>query len=157
MSAFTATTRSQAIVAADPPAIWNALTDPHLLPQLTPLLTRIEVERPDLWRWHLMRISALGVGISPVFTEHMQFQPMRRIEFTHQPPAGVTEHAGVVGTYQLAEHRHGTRLAVELTMRVELPLPRLSAPAVQRVMTATMARTGERFSENLLRHLGLKG
>ena len=41
-------------------------------------------------------------------------------------------------------------------MSVELPLPRLSAPAVERVMRVTMARTGDRFSDNLLRHLGLK-
>jgi hypothetical protein len=38
---------------------------------------------------------------------------------------------------------------------VDLPLPRTAALAVERVMKSTMARTGDRFSANLLRHLGL--
>ncbi|HTZ44959.1 MAG TPA: SRPBCC family protein [Jatrophihabitans sp.] len=153
MSSFSAGVRSEAVVPADPARIWAALTDPELLPRLTPLLVRIDTDG-DLWRWHLTRISALGVGISPVFTERMRFEPMRRIDYTHAPPAGAREQAGVEGSYRLTETGAGTHLAVELTMRVELPLPRAAAPAVQGVMRATMARTGDRFSQNLLRHLG---
>lgn len=155
MATFSATNRSQAVVAADQHKIWDALTDPQLLVRLTPLLTRIEADG-DCWRWHLTRITALGVGIAPVFTERMQFTPTSSIRFSHTPPAGVREHAGVEGHYELEPAEHGTHLSVELTMSVELPLPRLSAPAVQRVMSVTMARTGDRFSDNLLRHLGLK-
>ena len=59
------------------------------------------------------------------------------------------------GSYQLAKVPGGTRLAAEMTMCVELPLPRLAAPAVQGVMRTTMAATRDRFSANLLRHLGL--
>jgi carbon monoxide dehydrogenase subunit G len=151
---FSASTRSTAVVPAERSTIWTALVDPKLLPQLTPLLRSIDADG-DYWRWHLMRISALGVGISPVFTERMRFDPERRIEFTHEPPQGSREYAGVEGTYELTDNSDGTLLAVELTIRVELPLPKLSALAVQRVMKATMARTGDRFSANLLRHLGL--
>jgi hypothetical protein len=39
---------------------------------------------------------------------------------------------------------------------VDLPLPKSARFAVQRVMKSTMERTGDRFSANLLRHLGLK-
>lgn len=155
MATFTATNRSEAVVAADRDAIWAVLTDPDLLVQLTPLLTRIDADG-DRWTWHLMRITALGVGIAPVFTEQMTFTPTTQIRFHHVSPAGSREHAGVEGHYELTDAPHGTHLAVELTMAVDLPLPRLSAPAVERVMSLTMARTGERFSANLLRHLGLK-
>jgi len=156
MATFSCTNRSEAIVAADQQTIWDALTDPQLLVRLTPLLTGIDADG-DTWRWHLTSISALGVGIAPVFTEQMTFTPTRQIRFTHRPPPGVKEHAGVEGHYELEPAAHGTHLLVELTMSVDLPLPRLSAPAVQRVMSVTMARTGERFSANLLKHLGLKG
>jgi hypothetical protein len=61
----------------------------------------------------------------------------------------------VEGSYRLTEVPGGTQLAAEMTMCVELPLPRAAAPAVQAVMKATMARTRDRFSANLLRHLGL--
>lgn len=155
MATFSATTRSQAVVAADGPRIWAALTDPHLLVRLTPLLTGIDADG-DIWRWHLTSIAALGVGITPVFTEQMTFTPTSRIVFAHRPPPGVHEYAGVEGHYELEPAEHGTRLTVELAMSVELPLPRLSAPAVQRVMSATMSRTGDRFSANLLRYLGLR-
>ena len=50
----------------------------------------------------------------------------------------------------------GTALKISLTLEVELPLPRRAAPAVRRVMQATMTRMGDRFSTNLLRHLGLE-
>ncbi|MDT7643942.1 MAG: hypothetical protein QOC75_942, partial [Pseudonocardiales bacterium] len=39
---------------------------------------------------------------------------------------------------------------------VELPLSKLVAPAVVRIMEGTMQRMGERFSTNLLNHLGVQ-
>lgn len=155
MSAFTASISGSAVVPAERERIWAALSDPRLLPRLTPLLVRIETPSPELWRWHMMRISALGVGISPVFTERMRFAPPERIDYTHAPPAGGHEYAGVEGCYRLATVPGGTRLYAEMTMCVELPLPRLAAPAVQGVMRTTMAATRDRFSANLLRYLGL--
>jgi carbon monoxide dehydrogenase subunit G len=154
MSTFTASIAGGALVPAERERIWAALTDPELLPQLTPLLVRIEPDG-DLWRWQMMRISALGVGVSPVFTERMRFSPVQRIDYRHEPPAGSHEYAGVEGCYRLTAVPGGTRLYAEMTMCVELPLPRAAAPAVQAVMRGTMARTRDRFSANLLRHLGV--
>lgn len=153
MARFSATTRSEIVLAAPRDRIWAALVDPVLLPQLTPLLRRIEVAG-DLWRWHLAGLSVLGVGIEPVFTERMAFDEGRLITFTHAPPPGVVEPAGTEGWYALADVPGGTHLAIALALTVELPLPRAAGPAVRAVMTATMQRTGERFGANLLRHLG---
>jgi hypothetical protein len=50
----------------------------------------------------------------------------------------------------------GTHLAISLTLHVELPLARVAAPAVTRVMKGTMQHTGDRFSADLLRHLGVE-
>lgn len=155
MTRFTATTESHAIVPADRTDIWNALTDPELLPRLTPLLRRIDAHG-DIWTWHMTRISALGVSISPSFTERMRFDEGHRIEYTHQPPSGQRERAGAEGWYDLADVGGGTELKISLSLEVDLPLPRRTAPAVRGVMQATMTRMGERFSANLLRHLGLE-
>lgn len=154
MARFTATTDSDAIVPADRMQIWAALTDPQLLPELTPLLHRIDADG-DTWTWHMARISALGVSISPSFTERMRFDTGHRIEYTHQPPPGVRERAGAEGWYELTDTEGGTQLKISLTLDVDLPLPRSAAPAVCKVMQATMNRMGERFSANLLRHLDL--
>ena len=156
MNRFSATTESEAVVPAERTAIWAALTDPVLLPKLTPLLRRIDADG-DLWHWQMMRIAALGVSISPNFTERMRFDPERRIDYSHEPPAGVVERTGASGHYHLADAAGGTRLAISLRLDVELPLPTLAAPAVTRVMQGAMQRTGERFSANLLRHLGVTG
>jgi len=51
--------------------------------------------------------------------------------------------------------RGGTHLKISLTLHVDLPLPRMAEPTVVGAMSATMARMGERFSTNLLRHLGV--
>ena len=64
MNRFQATNHSEAVVTADREAIWAALTDPVVLPRLTPLLRTIETDG-DLWRWHLTRITILGIGLAP--------------------------------------------------------------------------------------------
>jgi hypothetical protein len=133
--------------------VWKALTDPVLLPRLTPLLSRIDADG-DVWRWHMVRIAALGVSVIPTFTERMTFTEPSVIDYSHEPPRGTTERAGAEGRYRLTEIDGGTHLAISLTLSVDLPLPRAAAPAVRKVMTGIMQRTGERFSANLLAHLG---
>lgn len=155
MTRFTATTESEAIVPADRMDIWRALTDPNLLPELTPMLRRIDADG-DLWTWHMTRISALGVSISPSFTEQMTFTDGHRIEYTHTPPSGARERAGAEGCYDLSDVDGGTGLKISLTLEVDLPLPRSATPAVRRVMQTTMNRMGDKFSANLLHHLGLE-
>jgi len=155
---FSTTTASESVVAADRGAIWAALTDPTLLPRLTPLLTGIETDG-DLWRWSMIRLAVLGVGITPTFTERMRFTESAegsRIDYTHEPPGGVHEFAGAEGRYALTDVPGGTHLAISLTLHVELPLSRLAAPAVVGLMNVTLQRTGDRFVTNLLRHLGAK-
>ncbi|GAA1855714.1 hypothetical protein GCM10009836_39810 [Pseudonocardia ailaonensis] len=153
MNRFATTTASESVVAAERGAIWAVLTDPDMLPLLTPLLTGIETDG-DLWRWSMIRIAVLGVGITPTFTERMRFTERSRIDYTHEPPAGVHEYAGAEGWYALEDVPGGTHLAISLTLHVELPLPRLAAPTVVGLMKVTLQRTGDRFVTNLLRHLG---
>lgn len=155
MNRFSATNRSDAVVAADRADIWAVLTDPVLLPKLTPLLTGIDADG-DTWVWHLIRLSVLGVGVGSNFTEKMTFDEGRSIEYAHVPPPGVVERTGAEGWYKLKDVPGGTHLAISLTLNVELPLPRAARPVVQRVMAETMQRTGDRFSTNLLRHLGVR-
>lgn len=149
---FSATNRSEAVVRADREVVWAVLTDPELLPKLTPLLQRIDADG-DLWTWHMRRIAALGVSIVPAFTERMTFDEGNRIDYTHEAPRGVRERAGAEGWYVLTDVADGTKLQIQLTLSVDLPLPKAAAPAVQRVMSSMMARTGQRFSANLLRQL----
>lgn len=155
MARFSATTQSEAVVPADRMEIWRALTDPDLLPRLTPLLRKIDADG-DTWTWHMTRIAALGVSISPSFTETMSFDEGRQIKYTHTPPPGVRERAGAEGWYELSDVATGTLLRISLGLEVDLPLPRSTSPAVRKVMEGTMNRMGERFSANLLRHLGLE-
>lgn len=154
MSRFSATNVSQAVVAAPRADIWAAITDATLLPRLTPLLRRIDTDG-DLWRWHLSGLSVLGVGISPVFTERMTFTEAKRIEYTHEPPAGTSERTGAEGWYDLTDSAGGTDLAISLTLHVDLPISGLARPAVTLVMHQTMQQMGERFSTNLQRYLGV--
>ncbi|MEU7812931.1 SRPBCC family protein [Pseudonocardia sp. NPDC049154] len=155
MNRFTTTTESEAVVAAERPGIWAVLTDPDLLPRLTPLLTSIETDG-ERWRWSMMRLAVLGVGIQPTFTERMRFtdgSEESRIDFTHEPPRDTHEFTGAEGWYRLRDVDGGTHLAIRLTLHVELPLSRLASPAVVGLMNVTLQRTGDRFVTNLLHHL----
>jgi carbon monoxide dehydrogenase subunit G len=154
MTRFSATTGNTAVVPADRMAIWAVLTDPDLLAELTPILQRIDADG-DQWTWHLERISALGVGITPTFTERMTFDEGHRIEYVHEPPDGINERTGAQGSYDMRDTDEGTALGIELTLDVDLPLPRSAGPAVRRIMTRMVRRTGDQFSANLYKHLGV--
>lgn len=162
MTRFSATVTSQAVISAPRAEVWAALTDPALLAKLTPLLDHIDAEG-DTWTWHMTEVKALGVGISPVFTEAMTFtegDTESRIDFRHAAPAGTTERSGTEGNYVMTDAEvdgvTATKLDVELTLSVELPLPESAGRPVSRVMESTMNRTGDRFAENLLEHLGAR-
>ena len=101
----------------------------------------------------MSRIPVLGVSVAPSFTEKMIFDPEERIAFEHAPPDGKPERAAAEGWYVLEEVESGTKLSIKLELCVELPLPKASKRAVQRVMDGVMRRMGERFATNLLREL----
>lgn len=156
MARFSHRNVSEADVPAARSTIWKVVSDADLLAELTPLVEDIR-DRGEVWCWRMQGISALGVSMSPTFTERMVLTPEERMEFSHQPPAGAKERAGAEGTYTLADTvSGGTHLAVDITLTVELPLPRAAKRAVERVMAQTMQRTGDRFAENLYDHLGLE-
>ncbi len=159
MTRFTSTTSTESVVQAERKEIWAALTDPILLPRLTPFLHSIDTgvdERGDLWHWQLTRIPVLGISVVPAFTERMVFEEPHRIEFTHEPPDGKAERAGVEGNYRLEETEAGTRLSISLSVHVELPLSRFAAPAVQMAIKGVTATMGVRFAANLLHHVGAR-
>jgi carbon monoxide dehydrogenase subunit G len=155
LATFSARNVSEAVVPVAPAAIWRLLADARELTALTPLVRRIDVAG-ETWVWHLAGIAALGVSVEPSFTESMIFDEARSITFEHRPPDGVSERAGARGRYELHDLGDGrTRLFIDITLCVELPLPRASRRAVERVMATTMQRTGDRFGVNLYRRLGV--
>lgn len=159
MTRFEATNHSVAVVAAERARIWDVLSDPDLLARLTPLVRRIQ-DDGNTWVWHMAGIEVLGIEVAPVFTEAMDFAPQERIDFAHAPPAGARERGGADGHYLLSDAESAdepaTRLEIRITIHVDLPLPQLSRTAVEKVMEQSMARTGEAFARNLLRHLGIR-
>ena len=155
MAVFSAKTSAQADVAAERAAIWKALVDPDLVARLTPFVKEIRAEG-DHWRWQLSGLDLLGRKLAPAFTERMVFEEQRRIEFHHEPPDGTPERAGVNGWYDLSEGPDGTtRLETSLEICLDAPLPKVSGPAVRAAMKGVMATMGDRFSKNLLDHLGV--
>ncbi len=152
MTLFTAKTSSEATLKSSREKIWEALSDPELLPVLTPYLHRIDVDG-DRWRWNVARIPILGRSIGTTFTEVMTFDEPRRIGFKHDAERA-EEHSAVEGEYILEERGTGTHVSIALAVTVDLPFGRLARPAVETGMRAVMALMGRRFATNLLHHLG---
>lgn len=152
---FEARNVSTAEVPAPLDDIWDILRSPDTLAELTPLLDGITVSGAH-WCWQLGGFSALGVDIAPSFTERMEFEEHESIRFTHDPPSGANERAGADGDYTLtALGADRTRLDIDITLHVELPLPRASRRAVERIMSSTMVRTGNVFADRLYQRLGV--
>lgn len=153
MATFSSRNQSTAVVPAPRAAIWKVLTDPDSLARLTPLVKAIAADG-DRWCWQLGGISGLGITVSPNFLEQMSFVEGQRIEF--RPADGEDQRAGAEGTYLLADAPDGaTELAIDITITVDLPLPRAARRAVEKVMATTMAKTGDRFARNLYEALDL--
>lgn len=157
MASFTASRTAHAEVPAPREEIWEILVDPSSLAPLVPFVRSIEaLDGGTHWHWQLSGIAVAGLEVAPSFTERMTFEAPERIEFRHDPPAGVHERAGVVGWYDLQEVRPGvTALATSLEITLELPLPGLARPAVTRTMSGVVAQMGDRFATHLLRKLGV--
>jgi len=152
---FSSRNLSVATVPASVDALWSVVTDTAVLAELTPLVAHIDADG-DRWAWTLAGVSALGVTVAPTFSERMTFEPKQRILFEHDPPAGVHERAGADGFYELVEvDSSTTRLTIDITAWVELPLPSLARGAVEGVMATTMRRAGDAFARRLYRHLGI--
>lgn len=155
MTTFGAQNVSEADVPADRDAIWAVLSEPDLLAEMTPLIDRIHADG-DRWCWQLTGINALGLSVAPSFTEQMTFRAPESITFRHAPDPGSPERAGASGRYELEKLSPGrTRLFVDITLHVDLPLPARSRRLVERVMKSMMERTGQRFGQNLYNHLGI--
>jgi carbon monoxide dehydrogenase subunit G len=154
MTRFTASNKSAATLKSSRKDIWDALTDPVLLPKLTPYLNRIDVDG-DRWTWHVTKVPVLGKNIGSTFTEVMTFDEPKRIGFEHDPQR-TEERTEVSGEYHLEEDGSGTRVSIELGVSVELPFPKAMKRPVEGAISAVMAGMGKRFASNLLRHLGEK-
>ena len=152
MNRFRARNTSEATLRSSPEQVWDVLTDPVLLPRLTPYLKSIDVDG-DRWIWHLTRIPVMSATVTPTFTEVMTFEKPTRIVFAHDPEK-TAERTGVEGTYLLKPDGSGTHVAIDLEIWCDLPLPRISRVAVQTVMHGVVAAMGRRFASNMLRQLG---
>jgi len=155
MAWFSARTISASTVPVGSDQIWEILTDPSALAELTPLIKSIEASG-DHWLWKLNSIEALGLKVEAAFTERMEFSDGRQIVFAHDPPTGTKERAAVEGRYDVdPAGDDSTDLKVDLTLSVELPLPRLARHGVEKVIHSAMRVTGKQFAKNLYERLGL--
>jgi len=152
MTRFSAHNQSTATLKSSRKEVWDALTDPKLLPKLTPYLHTIDVDG-DRWRWNVAKVPLLGKSIGTRFTEVMTFEEPRRIGFKHDPEKS-DEQSAVEGEYILEEAGQGTRVSIDIGVTVDLPFSRALRRAVEGGMSAVMALMGRRFASNLLRHLG---
>lgn len=149
---FRARNKSEATIKAAPERAWEVLADPELLVRFTPNLRRIDADGNN-WTWHLTRLPVLSSAIEPSFTVLMEFEEPRRIVF-HGDESRTHENAGVEGEYHLKPVGGSTHLSVDLSIWVDLPLPGLTRPAVERLMTTVVAAMGMRFGQNMRRYLG---
>lgn len=155
MTRFSARNVSSSTVPAPSSEIWSLITDPETLATLTPLVDSIEAT-DEAWIWTLDRVAALGQKVDASFTERMEFTEGRRIVFSHDPPEGVKEMAGLEGVYDLTPTGDTTTdLAIDLTLSLELPLPSVSRVAVEGTLQTMMKVTGKTFATNLYERLGL--
>ncbi len=134
--------------------VWDVLVDADLVARFTPFVSAID-DQGDHWIWTLSGLKIAGKGFGATFTEKMTLEDGKRIEFTHDPPSGAKERAGVHGWYALSDHADGVLLETSLEICVDLPLPRISGGAVRSTMKGVMTQMGDRFSKNLLDHLGV--
>ncbi len=159
MTGFTASTEAEAIVLATRQQIWDVLKDADLVARMTPFVSGIE-DRGEHWVWSMTRLPVPRTTLSPTFTERMEYVELERIQFKHDAPEGAEENACVDGWYELedlepqGDEEVATMLRTSLSITLDLPLPGALKPAVKGSMKTVINQMGDRFSANLLEHLG---
>lgn len=156
MAVFASTRRDVADVPHSVADVWDVLVDPAAVARLTPLVSSIEVDSRERWIWRLQGVPLPGRRLDLTMTERMTFAPQRRIDFTHDPLGG-SSRAGAHGHYLLEPVQDGTRLTIELTVSVQLPLPGLARPAVEPAMQQVLHQMGQRFAAGLGKELARAG
>ncbi|MXG91426.1 SRPBCC family protein [Nocardioides flavescens] len=168
MASFTAGKHAEAVVRASQQEIWDVLRDPDLMARFTPFLQSITETRSGEgggetvhWVWQMTGLDVPGIDLKPRFTEKMVFAEPDRIDFTHDPPtdAGAkAEKASVEGWYELSPaddvEPGATNLVIDLQITVDLPVPKVAGGVVRTAMARVVDQMGDRFSANLLKHLG---
>lgn len=156
MTVFQHKLTSTATITATREQVWAALTDPDLVARITPQVRSIAADG-EHWTWQMSGFEAVGVKLAPCFRVRMSYVEPERISWVGDPAPGSRERVSTDGLYTLGDAADGnTDLYIELTVKADLPLPGLSRPAVTTTMSRTMAVMGDRFSKNLLDHLGAK-
>lgn len=153
LNEFTATRRDVAQVRASVEEVWALLVQPEVLVRHTPFLHAIEDRGGGRWVWQVGGIPYPGGVFTTSFTERMDLDAPRRIEFRHEP-ASERELAGAEGHYELTAGSSGTTLEIELGVTTRLPVPRAATPVVVRAMDVVIAQMGKAFARGLLRDLG---
>lgn len=168
MGSFTARKRAEAVVRASQQEIWDVLRDPDLMARFTPFLQSITettdgtgADETTHWVWQMTGLDVPGIDLKPRFTEKMVFAEPDRIDFTHDPPTeegARAEKTSVEGWYELSPaddvEAGATRLVTELQITVDLPVPKVAGGMVRGAMQGVIDQMGDRFSANLLTHLG---
>lgn len=155
MTTFQQSTSAEAVVPVARERVWEVLTDPLMVARFTPYVTRIE-ERGEHWIWTMSGLSVMGKAFAATFTERMELDEGRRIEFRHDPPGPKGERAAVNGYYALSDVEGGTHLETSLEVCTDLPLPRMTGGAVRATMAKVMGSMGDKFAANLLDHFGVE-
>lgn len=151
MTTFRQRIVSDDVIAVPTERVWEILLNPQCLADLTPLVDEITAEG-RLWTWRLVGVSALGLTAAPRFTTAVNITD-ESIEFG--PVDGSSDRASAAGHLRVtAVDEAHTMVAIDLVASVDLPLPKMAAGAVQRVMFATMRTGGSRFAAAMIRHLG---
>lgn len=153
MTRFSAEVEDVGLVEAPRELVWAVLTDPDRLARMVSQVERIEV-LDGHWRWHMRGFAALGVDVRPTFTVRMHLEQEELLRFTHDELPGERDIMGVDGEYRLRDASGGgTCVQITSVVHVELPLPRMVAKGVEKVMLLEMWRTGRGFAESLKREV----
>lgn len=130
-----------------PPAeVWQQVgTVPDLAASI-PAVRRCE-QVGDRWRWEFDRHGAMGFEVVPAFDVLATFEEPHLV--TIRPVGEVSEDARGVGHVRLSPSVAGTRVAVEVHLEVDVPVPRLLARPLTAVMQHEVGRVIDDFLARL--------
>lgn len=113
-------------------AVWEDVSTVPRIAAAIPEVRRCE-RNGERWRWELDRYGALGLEVVPAFDVEAAFRPHDRVDF--RPVGDVSEDASGRGWITLADAPAGrTRVEVGVVVEVDVPIPRLLAPALTKIM-----------------------
>ena len=136
------------VVPRDRAFIWKVLSEPANYEALMPGIESHTETSPGVWRWRFAPQGGFGMSVRPTFSVRYELDGSEAVRFSYVPTSS-GEVTAASGAFAVADAARGTRVTMRLDAQLDLPIPRMLARPMGRLIEARMRAIALGFITNV--------